>query len=235
MDELRLLQTDAALKLAAEAAFQYVPVSLYRPRDSQEAAQIQTTLDQSLAGLTSKNGKAGLAVLVFMPEAETPEPNTPGPRLSLLLTLRVYENVLINEGASGTQITAEQCALNILASLHHWTRGHQTLVSDRKAIKSVDDKSGRNVYDVTLRQDAAPPRLTKVTAPVITEDEINITITCATAGAAIYYTQDGTSPAPGNTGATLYSAPFEPVSQALIRAAAFFDGYGGSAISERQL
>ncbi len=235
MDELRLLQTDAALKLAAEDEFQYVPVMIFRPRDSAEALKIQSSIDSALAGMVKKAGKAGLAVMVFMPEAEALQPNTPGPQLELVLTLRVYENPLINESASGTGITAEQCALNILSSLHHWTRGNQTLVANRKAIKPVDDKAGRIVYDVNVRQDTAAPVKTRCSAPVIVDGGLTVSITSATEAAAIYYTQDGSTPAPGNAAATLYAGAFEPVSQATIRAAAYKSGLCTSSISETQV
>lgn len=234
MDELRLFQTDAALKLAAESAFEFVPVNIYRPRDSGEALKIQTAIDSALAGKVKKNGKAGLAVCVFMPEAETLQPNAPGPMLELVLTLRVYEDVTINESASGTGITAEQCALNILASLHHWTRGNQTVIADKKAIRPVEDRA-RIIYDVNVRLNAAPPFAARVAAPVITEEEINVSIACATSGAAIYYTQDGSTPAPGNEAATLYAAPFEPAPQAFIRAAAYKSGLLSSNIAEAQV
>lgn len=46
-----------------------------------------------------------------------------------------------------------------------------------------------------------------------------IRITCATAGAAVYYTTDGSEP---TTGSTLYTAPFTLKSSATVRAKAFF-------------
>lgn len=51
----------------------------------------------------------------------------------------------------------------------------------------------------------------------------NLTLTCATAGASIYYTTDGSYPEPEN--GTLYSAPFAmPDTGTLVRAAAYKTG-----------
>ena len=51
----------------------------------------------------------------------------------------------------------------------------------------------------------------------------NLTITTATAGAAIYYTTDGSAPSPTN--GTLYTVPIPIQTTATVRAAAYLTGY----------
>ncbi len=231
MDTLRQLQEDIAAKLAAETEFQYVPVSVFRPRDSAEALLIQSAIDKALAGLITQNGKAGLAVVVYMPEAETLQPNAPGPQLELVATLRVVENPLVNMGANGTQTTAEQCALNILSSLHHWQRGQATLMADKKAIRPVDTP-GKIALDVVVRQPSGLPMRARVPAPKFDESGPDVSLSCTMEGAAMWYTMDGTPPAPGNASATLYVGAFDPLPLVTLRAAAFKSGFLSSAISE---
>ncbi|OHE66774.1 MAG: hypothetical protein A2001_13300 [Treponema sp. GWC1_61_84] len=59
-------------------------------------------------------------------------------------------------------------------------------------------------------------------------DSVSISLTCATSGAAIRYTTNGTDP---TAGSTLYSGSFTLTSSATIRARAFASGYNNSAIA----
>lgn len=206
-DALQLLQLDAHARLEGESAFQYVPLYVSRPRSEDDALQIVSDIDAALAGMTTKAGKSGLAVIVLLPLAEVPEPDVPGPQLELILTLRVIELPLVNMGSTGTGITAEQCALNILQSLHLWNRGTQVLTADRKAI-TPRSEDGKISYDVKLRQRQGMSMQAKCQRPVITNSAGMITLSTGTSGAALYYTTDGSTPAASNAAATLYSAPF---------------------------
>jgi hypothetical protein len=58
-----------------------------------------------------------------------------------------------------------------------------------------------------------------------------VTLTCATSGAAIYYTLDGTYPWSGNEEAEEYTAPIEIPTAALLRACAFKDDYTASDVA----
>lgn len=75
-----------------------------------------------------------------------------------------------------------------------------------------------------------------VEAPVISPDggtiatNQEITITCATEGASIYYTVDSTEPSATN--GTLYSAPFTLTEECTVKAIAVADGMENSAVTE---
>ena len=58
----------------------------------------------------------------------------------------------------------------------------------------------------------------------------NVTLSAAEAGAAIYYTTDGTFPGAGNAGgrAALYTGPFHVASGTVVRWAGYLTGCYGS-------
>lgn len=59
-------------------------------------------------------------------------------------------------------------------------------------------------------------------------DSTQVSITCATEGASIYYTTDGTNP---DMNSTLYSAPFTVFSTTTVKAKAFKTGYDASNVA----
>ena len=76
------------------------------------------------------------------------------------------------------------------------------------------------VWDAEYSTGAAPTvAAPKITAPYdVFYKEVEVTITCATAGASIYYTLDGTDPS--YTGALLYEGPFKLNETTKVRAVA---------------
>ncbi len=76
------------------------------------------------------------------------------------------------------------------------------------------------------RSGATPEDRSAVATPVIVQNAGEVTITCATAGAAIYFTTDGTTPSPFN--GTRYTAPFTP-GPCVVKAKAGAWGYLTSA------
>ena len=67
-----------------------------------------------------------------------------------------------------------------------------------------------------------------VDTPVITQDGNNVTITCATEGASIYYTLDGNTP---TSGSTLYSGTFAISASCTVKAIAVNDGWIDSEVA----
>ena len=61
---------------------------------------------------------------------------------------------------------------------------------------------------ITMTVEITAERKDKVATPQISASGANITLTCATSGAAVYYTTDESFPGPGNDEALLYSTPF---------------------------
>lgn len=233
------LQRDIGAALEADAALTYVPVHLVRPRDEGESMLVQDAVDQALAGLTAKNGKAGMAVLVFAPEGEVREPNTPGPAEELVIVVRVIENKLVNMASGGTEIPAEELGQSIKGLLHQRSFGSNVLYSDRRASVpvAVDDDT-LNVWEYRFRQQVYAQPVTKAAIPVLTRHGDNVTIHSATGSADIYYTLDGSLPWSGNDAATLYSGAVDVSGETagtVMRAAAFKAGLSMSNVASLTL
>jgi hypothetical protein len=235
MDFLQRSQRDLAAILEDEADFADVPVFIARPRDEGDAMQIMQALNDALMGITTKNDKAGLAVMVMMPDVEMPNANSLSLRMECVFSIRVREMPMINEGENGAGISAEQCALNILKALHQRSAGGSPFYPDKKAVREVSGDAAGLTYDVVFRRDATEAKRTFVTLPTLSLEGDTLTMACTTSGAAIRYTTDGSFP---NKAATLYSAPVDVgslPSGTLIRAAAYKDGLSGSDVGQLEL
>lgn len=99
--------------------------------------------------------------------------------------------------------------------------------------EGTDSKFIFDLYAITDEEPVFPVE-TPVIAPGASSTDQNtlqITITCATAGAAIYYTTDGTEP---TTGSTLYSQPFDidlSNGAVTVKAIAVKDGMANSTVA----
>jgi hypothetical protein len=140
-----------------------------RPRDADEAVLIQQSIDAALAGMTEGGtSKAGLTILVQLPDGEVNEREAPGPQLDAVLFIRVTENPLVNEGANGTGLHAEDAAALILSALHHWHRDGRAVYGDKRAIRDGDaDENGLIEFDVVVRTELGGDVPARVSPPQI--------------------------------------------------------------------
>lgn len=228
------LQLDLFGRLSADAYFSDLEVSLVRPRDKLGFTQIYELIDQILGGIRKKAGKAGASVQVLMPASDQLDPNVGGPRLDTLIIVRIQEMVVINMGPVGTLKTAEDIAERVIQLGHHFipAGGNVLVFSDMMPTDAFDPKV---TIDVSFAVKTGLVSLAKVARPVIAPASgaapQEITITCATVGAAIYYTTDGSYPSSANATATLYAAPFTQATAATIRAAAQLTNFQQSDIA----
>lgn len=213
-DLLETLQADVFAVLKATPALALANVIL------NDAETTDSKIENALKTLTPTGGKRGLALVVLRPEITEGEKNLPGPPLTLRIEIQCVEHPLLNRGADGTGVRSSQAALNALATLHLRHMGTCLLFADKDPIKPVQVKTGYVSDAVTLYAKFAGLVMDKPLGitPTIADDDI--TLTCATGGAAIYYTVDGSFPA--ETAGTLYEAPFAaPDAGTTIRAAAY--------------
>lgn len=228
ISDLSRLQLDVAARL--DAHLPYVAITAVNPLDAGEAVRIQTRIDQQLAGLVEKNGKAGLAALVLVPELSAGDVNLPGPQLRVTVTVRIIENPLVNRGAAGARVLPEEAADLALALLHHWAPrlGMMFVPAEDAALTQVEIKD-KIAWDVRVVSAWPRPVRPQMSRPVIevAEETGMITLT-AQAGAAIHYTLDGSYP---TAASTLYEAPFSPGIEGpfTLRAIAVQEGYLDSA------
>lgn len=238
---LEQLQLDIAARLSSLEEFTGITINVVRPRSEAEAALIQTTIDNVLAGMTYKDNKAGAAVIISVPIPEAIDEELPGPQLEPVIRARVIENPLVNMGELGTKLSAEQICLNLLHSLHHWDpgTGNGPLRAEKKPMEPVENYPGKVVYDCLLRTRHGLDPAIKVATPIVTQNSAlptaGVTMSCLTPGASIYYTTDGSLPWPGNEAASLYQNSFELAEAVTLRAAAYKAGVQGSDINQTEI
>lgn len=114
----------------------------------------------------------------------------------------------------------------------------KTTITNVNASKLVFTQGGTSghVRIVSVTVNYTLGEATQVNAPVITPNggevtaDSEISISCATDGASIYYTIDGTEPSATN--GTLYSAPFKLSAAATVKAIAVKSGLDNSSVTE---
>lgn len=230
------LQEDFAGLFRSFSGCQYVSVFAERPRDAEEMLSFQDEINRALAGHALRNGKAGLAVIVLLPEASVPQPHIPGPQADLVFKVHVLEDAITNEGDNGTGIPAEHLALTLLGLGHLFKAGtNQIFYADQQQLTPLSLDSAKTTaslgYEIAFRSPLAVTPISAAAAPSIAV-AASVTLSSATSGAAIRYTLDGTFP---GAEATLYSAPFAlPSSGTLLRCAAHKSALRCSDVAEHQ-
>lgn len=233
---LETLQLDLAGRLESDAFFADIPVTVMRPRGQESFATIQTRIDQALAGVRKKANKAGASVFVAMATADATDSNAPGPRLDFEIMVRVEEVPTINMGPSGTRKSCEEIALRVAQLGHLFNPGRgNVLYCAPQALTPQDNDAGKVIIDVTFRQKCGVEGLGKVSTPSFAPFGgaalQEVAMVCATDGATIYYTTNGTLPCSANPDAQTYTAPF--IAEAgVLRAAAEKSGYAASDVRQ---
>lgn len=181
----------------------------------------------------------GICTLIRTPWANVKEKNAPLLLDPVGFSVVTYEQPAVNRpvgGNSGTGKSGLDVTLNAMAILHlsnpvanYWGN---LCATGFKRFDYVEPNTGKRfqafeakfILIVGLNQ-----TLSQVATPVITETSAgHFSISCATPGAAIFYTTDGkTFPAPQN--ATLYTGPFTATPPVPIYVKAYLTGYTASA------
>ena len=211
------LQLDCEARLKADPYFDDIAIILQRKGVTEK------DIERLLNVQKGRGGKVGACVLVLIPGADAIDPDLPGPRLGLVQSFVVLVHPTINAGSTGTGKDAEDIAERVLQLFHQVHFGYgAVLVGGQAAIQVNDTFDGLVGQQVNLETYGGPIALAKVAVPAITASATTapatVTITCATAGAAIRYTTDGSLPTPTN--GTDYTAPFAQATAATIRATA---------------
>ena len=227
MVNLVQMQADGAGALLSDGRLGSVNVVQYRK------LRAQSEVDASAIYAVPRNGKAGAGVLMEMPTLVVPKPNLPGPSGQFVVTCVALEEPNMNmEPTTGTLVSAEDIAQIVLEILHGLViEGVGALYADERPIVPADEFAGLVGYRITLRLASLRPQTERVATPTIVEQGLQVTFACATAGAAIYYTMDGSFPGPGNPEALRYASSFT-MTGAVLRWAAYLAGMVGSNVGE---
>lgn len=220
-DDLWPFQEAVTAQLLGNPATRVVPFTAYRK------LLIESVQDEALAAWKVRvAGKVGIAALVMMPSLRIVSPEVPGPQYEIVQTIRT----LNDPRANNTGLTAEGVGMANLRWLDgHMFEGITEMHGDSKgeALKPCYDYPGLLAYDSTLSGPLPQDYLGRCGAPTIDADAAGVvTLSGAAAGAAVYFTTDGSEPMPpANTGeassATLYTVPFQAFNGGTVKALAW--------------
>ena len=188
---------------------------------------LKEEVDVEAALLAGRNGKVGTLAVVEMPEPENSQSNVQGVLEDQRFNVMVVEQVDINMATGGTGIFAEEICQRIKDALHLWADDQYGTIKVAGKTTFVRDSGfdGCMVYRIPfILPKAKSYQSARCGTVTITNNSGTVTMSCPTAGAAIFYTLNGTSPCNpngGNADSQLYSFPFPVATGTLVRAAAF--------------
>lgn len=228
------LQLDIAQFLEAHSRFQYVQVICQGRDDKAGDALLVDGVMKILKGEVPKNGKFGLCVIIATPTTKTTSPNAPGPIENFSVIIQIIEHKGNNRAAqTGTGIRGDDLYEDVKRMLHlHSHDGeHDLIVVEGEEDDSMPSHLRGFIILVESKAHALEEMRKTVTPQIIMDSPNLMNITSGTAGAAIYWTLDGSFPSPANAAASLYSAPVdvgELPGGTLIRAVAYSASLRGS-------
>jgi hypothetical protein len=218
MSILMSIQQEVADRLLADPFFATIPILVEQPRD------VSYELQTSVAA-------AGTYGVVLVPQALVSAPTAPGPFFDPVeIAVRFRENMPMSGGPHALEVAETALAL---LHLYRPTTINEVFTAAPTALRAVKEP---NVvaYEIQLRTQAgASYAVPQLDAPVIssagTESPQTVTLSSDQAGAAIYYTLDGSQPAPRSPTSILYTAPFVVSAPSLLRTRAWLAGFVASA------
>ncbi len=171
-----------------------------------------------------KVGKLRTVIVPVVSAADDNSPNLPGTYFDdITINVGVFQNPTI--AASANDPLPREICEQIHGALKLWKPDSLSrVITARKPGISYAAQDGQlNVWNCNFTVEGGPIiTLTQVAKPAASAGGGNVTLTCATAGAAIFYTTNNSNPAPRN--GTLYTAPFASTGQT-VKARAFLAGY----------
>lgn len=196
---------------------------------TRDKGDITNNIQTALGTKTVKAAKCGACVIVMSPELSDRYPEGSGGVLDLELSIDVLENVLINRNVTkGTLKHAVDIARRLIRVLKFYRASGITdlITLQSQCIKKDDslEMGGVILYHVNIKLGENSEAIEKVCTPTIASTgslpNVNVTMTCPTAGSSIYFTTDATYPWGGNTAATLYTVPVAVAVATTFRAGA---------------
>lgn len=205
------LQQEIADRLAADPFFEQLPCLWELKKD------IESEIEHAVSTI-------GGGLVVVTPTASVDSGNLPGPWYDDIgVVIQCY-----NDPTTGSELPRSmEIAEKVAAILHHWQPASLStpLVADKPTIVPAQtDNPNADGRDVRFRcSGGIAYEIPQVATPAAVEDAGEVTITCSTPGAALFYRLDDRRPAP--RGGTLYTAPFTPATGTKVRVRAFLAGY----------
>jgi hypothetical protein len=199
---------------------------------------VLSVVDSDLASKVDRAAQLGALVTVAIKSAKCKWVENKGPYYTdIEIELRAEERVSLNRGSVeapseyGSRVSALSMIERAVAVAHHLIP--QSLSCPLLTHGWDEELTGNNDHQVYIGRITTQGGLTytlpQIATPAITDNAGTLTLTCATAGAAIFYTTDGRNPVPRS--GTLYTAPFAPGAGKTVKAKAWLAGYQASEVS----
>jgi hypothetical protein len=242
-DPLLQLHQDIAAYLRMDEVVGTLPVLDARTEPDAgtgEGGAVQDLIERALAegGLKGFENKAGMAVVVLIPDVEPESQVAPGPDMNLICAVRVHENRIINEGSGGFGVTASQVAVRIAQVLHLWApSGTAVLIPARRLIADLSTPN-EDAFEVTFQMRLTLTPLERASQPAIeaVAEGAGARVTLAHAGpGSMFFTLDGSMPGTLNPTALEYEEPFLVEESARLRVITVADGLVPSTVNEALL
>jgi hypothetical protein len=245
MDPITRMLYDLRARADADPYYNDIELIVLRPRYNDDGtvaenasfATLQQRVDEAINCQRLKAGRGGAAVSFLMPQGDTTRPNISGPQMEFTYTARVQEHPILNFGPHGTRKSAEEIALHTLQLFHLcMLNGANCLGADPATLTPSDQFAPKLTYDVRLRAQGGLAAPVKCALPIISPRSgaapLEVTLTCGTSGAKLYYTTNESYPSSRNLAATLYGAPFTLAAAATLRVAAEKTGLQQSDVAQ---
>ena len=178
---------------------------------------------QTLASNTIAGTKKGACIIIGEAFYDINHPGTVGPMIEPQVYIRCIVRPMVNDGPNGTGISVNQLELSVLQLLHNYIMGDINVTLTAQKGDPIQWVGGERERSITVKGSIKLKPPAKCATVLITEIATdNVTLVCATGGASIYYTTDGSYPSPTNETATLYAGPISTLTAgAGLRAVAF--------------
>ena len=211
------------------------PIFARMPVVVAEKGNVLAEMERLQAAITSKKGKIGTALIVLPIVADDAYDEVGFGPMKLFCSFQVIENVELNHGPNGTGLSCRYLARHLVKIVKPMRLGGLTtdFVCDKPCIEpgviklAASELQSRMVNFFAWEADTEP--MQQVASLVFAQAGNQVAISCATAGAQIWFTLDETFPAPpaavpGST-AKLYGGPIAVAAGGMtIRACAMVAG-----------
>ncbi len=245
IDTIDQLPGELAARLAADDYFVDIPVVVADP------GNVLAQIAAMTAVVTEKTGKRGVAVIVLQMTADDDFPEVTFGPLTLKPAFQIVEVPELNRDTNGTGKSWRKVARRIrdVICSAQFTGLVSELVADKPCIEPVQFANSKE-SQVALGGNAIGGQVT-FSCREIDDEQLHqcsmplfspsgagqsIIMTCATVGAVIWFTSDGSFPGPNTVGAQVYSDPVAvPNDGFTVRAAAYMPGWIASAINRADI
>jgi hypothetical protein len=172
----------------------------------------------------------GHVVVIFVPSEEAKFKPTTSAMTDTIIAIEIHQNPNFTVGSSVTLLALFE---EVIKHLHLYNPSNfSTSLSMETPVGDPKEEDGIYVMKTRWRiTGSLTIGLPKVATPVTVQGVGVVTMSCATAGAAIFYTVDGGMPTPRN--GTLYSGAVSLTAGQVVKARGWLMGYLSSDMTTR--